>query len=121
MTSKYGEFSISLPGPGSYKVRVTVPYTAQLVEASDDDVHVRSSANKVDSTLEYEVTLEKSQCNYLELDIDGSDPRETATIAGNVLTLTGQGVDKGTVFLINDVASGQDYGTSLKKRWLIQV
>ena len=36
-------------------------------------------------------------------------PRATATVAGNVLTATGQAVDKGAVSLINGVATGPDY------------
>ena len=76
MTTKYGDFSISLPGPGSFKVRVTVPYAAQLMDASDDNIYVRSNATKSASTFEYDVTLEEGQCSYLELDLNGSDPRE---------------------------------------------
>lgn len=67
------------------------------------------------STFEYDVTLEKSQCRYLELDLDRTDPHATATVAGNVLTETEQAVDKGTIDLINDVDTGPDYRALLKK------
>lgn len=108
MTTKNGDFSVSLPGPGSFTVRVSVPYAALLMDNSDD-VTVRSTQTESLSTLEYDVTLEKSQCSYLELDLYGTDPRATATVAGNVLTPTGQAVDKSAVSLINRVDTGPDY------------
>lgn len=115
MTTKYGDFSVPLPGPGSYTVRVSVPYTAQLVDASDDDVTVRSTTTESVSTFEYAVRLEKSQCSYLQLDLDGIDPRATATVAGNVLTASDQPVDTGAVTLVNTVDTGQDYVALLNK------
>jgi hypothetical protein len=93
MTTKYGEFSISLPSPGSFKVRVSVPYAVQLMDSSDDDLAVRSKQTESGSTFEYDVILEKSQCSYLELDVYGNDPRAMGTVAGNVLTATEQAVD----------------------------
>ena len=115
MTTKYGDFSLSLPGPGSFTVRVSVPYAARLMDYSDDDVAVRSTQTESLSTFEYDVTLEKSQCSYLELDLYGTDPRATATVAGNVRTATGEAVDKGAVSLINGVDTGPDYVAFLKK------
>ena len=115
MTTKYGEFSISLPAPGSFKVRVSVPYSVQLMDSSDDDVAVRSNQTGSGSIFEYDVILEKSQCSYLELDVYGTDPRATATVAGRVRTATGQGVDKNAVYLINGVDTGPDYVELLKE------
>ena len=114
MTTKYGEFSISLPSPGSYKVRVSAPYALQLIDSYDDDLAVRSTQTESGSIFDYDVTLEKSQCSYLELDVYGTDPRATATVAGNVLTATEQAVDKGAVSLINEVDTGPDYVALLK-------
>ncbi len=114
MTTKYGEFSISLPGPGSFKVRVSMPYAAQLTTFSDE-VSVRSTQSGSVSSFEYDVTLEKSQCSYLELDVYGADPRATATVAGKVLTENGQAVDRGAVSLINQEDTGPDYVEILKK------
>ena len=87
MTTKYGEFSISLPGPGSFTVRVSVPYAARLMDYSDD-VGVRSTRSESVSTFAYDVTLEKSQCSYLELDVYGTDPRATATVAVSTVPAT---------------------------------
>jgi len=115
MTTKYGEFSVSLPGPGSFNVRVSVPYPVRLMDNSQDDVQVRFTQAESLSTFEYDVTLEKSECSYLELDLDGTDPRATATVAGNVLTATGQAVDKGAVSLISGMATAPDYLARLEK------
>lgn len=68
MTTKSGVFSISLPSPGSFKVRVSMPYAAQLMDSSDDHLSVRSTQTERGTIFEYDVTLEKSQCSYLELD-----------------------------------------------------
>lgn len=114
LTTKYGEFSLSLPGPGSYKVRILVPYLARLT-ASSNEVGTRGTQTDSLSTFDYDVTLEKSECSYAEFDVDGTDPRATATVTGSVLTATGQGVDKGVVDLINVVDTGPDYFSFLKK------
>lgn len=114
VTTKNGKFSISLPSSGSFKVRASVPYPVQLMDSSDDDLAVRSNQTESGSIFEYDVTLEKSQCSYLELDVYGTDPRATATVAGNVLTATEQAVDKGAVSLINEVDTGPDYVALLK-------
>jgi hypothetical protein len=114
MTTKYGDFSLSLPGPGLFTVRVTVPYAVQLLDNSADDVTVRVTQTESVSTFEYDVTLEKSECSYLELDVYGTDPRATAMVAGSVRTATGQAVDKNAVSLINAVDTGPDYVELLK-------
>ena len=114
-SSKWGDFSVSLPGPGFFTVRVSVPYAARLMDASDDDVRVRSTPSESLSIFEYDVTLGKSQCSYLELELLGTDPHATATVAGNVLTATGEGVDNGAVSLINGGGSGPDYVAILAK------
>ena len=114
VTTKYGEFSISLPSPGSFKVRVSVSYAVELMDASDQDLVVRSNQTKSGSIFEYELTLEKSQCSYLELDVYGTDPRATATVAGNVLTATDQAVRKGLVSFINELETAPDYVAFLK-------
>ncbi|HUE84002.1 MAG TPA: carboxypeptidase-like regulatory domain-containing protein [Pyrinomonadaceae bacterium] len=115
VTTKYGDFSFSLPGPGSFTVRVTVPYAVRLMDNSDDGATVRFTQTESLSTFEYDVTLEKSQCSYLELDVYGIDPRATATVSGSVLTATGQAIDKSAVSLINGVETGPDYVGLLKK------
>lgn len=115
MTNKYGDFSLALPGSGAFTVRVSVPYAIRLMDVSDDDVAVRSTETESDSTFEYDLILEKSQCSYLELDVYGTDPRATAMVAGNVLTSSGQVVDKSAVSLINQVDTGPDYVELLEK------
>jgi hypothetical protein len=114
MSTKWGDFSVSLPGPGFFTVRVSVPYATRLMDSSND-VAVKAAPGESDSIFEYDVTLEKSQCSYLELEVNGTDPRATATVTGNVLTATGQGVDKGAVSLVNGVKTGPDYVALLGK------
>jgi hypothetical protein len=114
MTTKDGGFSFSLPNPGSFRVRVSVPYAVQLMDSSDDDLAVRSYQTESGSIFEYDVILEKSQCSYLELDVYGTDPGASATVAGNVMTATEQAVDQGAVSLINEVDTGPDYVALLK-------
>jgi hypothetical protein len=115
MTTKYGDFSVTLPGPGSYTVRVTVPYAVQLMDNSNEAVKVKSTQTESLSTFEYDVTLEKSECSYSELDVYGADPRETATVSGKVVTATGEAVDKSAVSLINLLDTGPDYVEILKQ------
>ena len=115
LTSKDGDFSLSLPSGGSFKVRVLVPYSARRVDHSDDDVAVRSNQTDSLSTFEYDVKLEKSQCSYLVLDVFGVDPRATATVAGKVVDATGQAVDRGVVYLMNGVDTEPDYRALLEK------
>lgn len=67
-TGEYGEFSISPSGAGSFTVRVSVPYAAQLLRYSYD-LDIRRTQTESVSTFEYDVTLEKSECNYLELEV----------------------------------------------------
>jgi hypothetical protein len=114
MTTKDGDFSLALPGLGSFTVRVTMPYAVRLMDHSDDDVTVRSTQTESISTFEYDVTLEKSQCSYSELDVYGTDPRATATVSGNVVTATGEAIDKSAVSLINLVDTRPDYVALLK-------
>ena len=114
ISTKSGQFSISLPNPGAYKVRVSVPYTVRLTDSSDDDLAVRSNQTESGSIFEYEVMLEKSQCSYLELDVSGTDPRATATVSGNVLTASEEPVERGVIGLINEVSTAPDYVTLLK-------
>ncbi len=113
MTTKYGKFSFASLAPGSFRVRVSVPYAVRLVDSSND-ASIKATQSQSGSTFEYEVTLQMSECSYLELDVDGTDPRATAIVAGNVQTTTGQGVERGAVFLINDLDTAPDYVAFLK-------
>ena len=114
LTDKYGDFTFALPGPGSFRVRVLAPYLALLTSYSDEVIIRRTSTDSL-STFEYEVTLEKSECSYLVVDVSGDDPRPGATVTGSLLDATGQGVGTGVIDLINVVDTGPDYFSSLKR------
>ena len=108
MTTKYGEFSISLPGPALQSARLDAVCSSNGNATFSDEVSVRSTQSGSVSSFEDHVTLEKSQCSYLELDVYGAHPRATATVAGKVLTENGQAVDRGAVFFINQEDTGPD-------------
>ena len=81
VTDKYGDFSLSLPWPGSFKVRILVPYLARLT-ASSNEVGIRGTQTDSLSTFEYDLTLEKSECSYAEFDLDGANAHAMATVTG---------------------------------------
>ena len=89
-------------------MRVSVPYPVRLLDNSDD-APVRATETESLSTFEYDVTLEKSQCSYSELEIYGTDPRATATVSGTLVTPTGQAIENSAVSLINSADTGPDY------------
>lgn len=114
VTNKYGGFSIAVPEPGSYSARISIPYLAQLPYRSTE-LHFRSKQSESISTFEYDVTVKKGECSYVELEVLGADPRATATVAGYVLTATGEPVDRGPISLINLLDTGRDYVEFLKQ------
>lgn len=112
-TDKSGKFSFSLPGPGYYEVQVSVPYSATFGHFYEGLASDRNTTHLL-STFEYYITLDKNQCHYLEVDKTGTDPRAIATVMGNVVTATGEAVDKGWISLINVSEFGGDYFQQLK-------
>lgn len=98
-TDKDGNYSVSLTGPGTYTVKVLVPSPVGLL-THGEDLLSKPQATDALTTLEYEVELGKSQCDYRELDVFPVDPHATAQISGSVLTASGQPVNKGFVSLL---------------------
>lgn len=107
-TDPNGNFSFSLPGPGKYKVRVFVQYAAGAINFAGG-LKVKTSATDTLTTIEYNVTLEKNQCNYTTLDVFKIDLHATAVISGHVLTASGQPVTKGFVHLVDIANANRDY------------
>ena len=106
-TDAQGDFSVSLPGPGVYKVRAAIPFAA-AVSRYEDDVPVTVNATDTLTTLDYEITLEKNHCDYQELDIFKDNLHATAQLTGQVLTASGTGLDKGLINLVKS-AQPEDY------------
>jgi hypothetical protein len=99
-TDDKGNFSVPVPGPGTYTVRVFIPYAAEVGTSSPDE---RAKIKATDSltTFEYEVKVEKNQCQYRQIDTVKVDLHATAEVSGNVLTAKGGAVSPGYVYLVN--------------------
>ena len=107
-SSKWGQFSFTLPGPGQYKVSAYVPYATSGFTFADD-VFLQRHARPDLTTFSYDLNLKKNECHYLELNIFEQDPRATATVSGRVIGASGQPVMEAAVQLVNTVDTGQDY------------
>lgn len=94
-----GNFSLSLPGAGTYTVKLLVPSSVGVLSHREDLV---SNIDITDTltTIEYKVELEKNECDYREFDIFTVDLHATAVISGSVLTASGRPVSKGDVYLL---------------------
>ena len=107
-TNENGDFSVSLAGPGRYTVRVMVP-SAVGIHSRRDRIY-KSETTDAFTTIEYNVELGKSQCDYRQLDVFPVDVHATAEISGAVLTASGRPVNKGTVYLLE----GEDHTNRYK-------
>ena len=67
-TDKEGDFSFSVPGPGTYVVTAVVPFEAFALQYVGDPP-VQADATESLTTFKYEVLLEKNQCKYRQLNI----------------------------------------------------
>ncbi len=99
-TNDDGQFSIWVPGPGSFKVRVFAPFAAGVLRYSDGPT-LKVDATDAETAIEYEVKLEKNQCFYSELDLYEIDLHATAAISGHVLNESGHPLEKGTIYLVD--------------------
>ena len=93
-----GNFSLSLEGPGTYNVKLSIPSPVGVV-ATRQDLLDKLETTETQTTIEYKVELGKSQCDYRQFDTYPVDVRATAVVSGFVLTASGRPVDKGYVYL----------------------
>lgn len=107
-----GDFSISLPGPGTYTVTLKIPASLSLMR--NDSAHKVETTDTL-TTIEYKVELEKSECDYRQFDLFPVDLHATAEISGSVLTATGRPVDKGYVHLINAADTERSTDTKIEQ------
>ena len=99
-TDEEGYFSVSVPGPGKYTVRAFIPFAAAVmaqVEEKPGKVHATDTL----TTFEYEVQLEKNECEYTQIDTFKTDLHATAELSGHVFTASGRAVSPGFVYLVN--------------------
>jgi hypothetical protein len=99
-TNEKGDFSESLPGPGSYTVRAFIPFAADVMAYREDE-KAKITTTDVLTTFEYEVQIARNQCSYRQIDAFKIDLHATAEISGNVLTASGSPVSPGYVYLVN--------------------
>ena len=99
-TDDNGDFSVSVPGPGKYVVRVFIPYAVAVMAYAEED-QGRLETTDTLTTFEYEVEVERNQCQYRQLDTFKVDLHATAEVSGNVLTASGRAVSPGYVYLVN--------------------
>jgi hypothetical protein len=99
-TDDKGNFSVSLPAPGSYTVRAFIPFAAAVM-AHREDEQAKITTTDALTTFEYEVKIPKNQCHYQQIDAFKIDLHATAEVAGNVLTASGRPVSPGYVYLVN--------------------
>ena len=103
-----GDYSVSLPGPGRYTVKLFVPSSVGVLSHREDLLSNLETTDAL-TTMEYKVELGKSECDYREFDIFPIDLHATAQISGSVLTASGRPVNKGYVYLI----WGEDFSDSV--------
>jgi hypothetical protein len=67
-TDEKGDFSVSLPGPGTYTVKVSVPAAVSVLSARPDIIDKYETTDSL-TTMEYKVKLGKSRCDYRQFDL----------------------------------------------------
>lgn len=99
-TDDKGDFSVSLPAPGSYTVRAFIPFAAAVMAYREDE-QAKIATTDALTIFEYEVQIAKNQCHYRQIDAFKIDLHATAEVAGNVSTASGRPVNPGYVYLVN--------------------
>lgn len=110
-SNERGDFSLSLEGPGTYKVKLLIP-SAVGVLTTRENLLDNLETTETSTTVEYKVQLVKNQCDHRQFDTHPVDVRATAELSGFVLTPSGRPVDHGYVHLQR--ASDADRSTYTK-------
>ncbi|HEX8847224.1 MAG TPA: hypothetical protein VF791_21450 [Pyrinomonadaceae bacterium] len=110
VTDKEGKFNFNLPQPGTYKVRLFIPYSAFVMNISKDFEEIKSEPTEKLTVAEYEVTLPANQCDYRLIVAPEKDLKATAEISGKVLDSEGQPVTDQTIYLY-PATSEQDFSS----------
>ncbi len=88
-TDDEGLFEISVPRPGKYKVKVTVPFSAILMNHDPSFQLSDVLVNETESSLTYEAKVEKGLCSYKQLDFSKVDLKANASISGRLIDSNG--------------------------------
>lgn len=98
-----GNYSVSLAGPGTYRVRVLVPSAVKVMLLVRQDLYSKVEPTDTLTTIEYNVDLKKNECDYRDFDLDPVDLHATAEISGIVVDASGRPLNKGNVYLLHQV------------------
>jgi hypothetical protein len=86
---KDGRWQMSVPGPGKYSIKVSIPFAAMLSSyqagLSLKDMKIADTQ----SVVEYESEVQPGLCSYQELDFDRVDTKATGSISGRLLDSDG--------------------------------
>jgi hypothetical protein len=82
ITDDYGSYSFEVPTPGSYRVKVIVPFSATLMRFVDDDRSIDEKPEETQTVFEYSATASPDACDYQYLNTFKIDLKATASIAG---------------------------------------
>ena len=82
VTDDDGSYSFEVPRPGSYKVKVIVPFSATLMRFSADDRPIDEKPEETQTVFEYSATASPDACDYQYLNTFKIDLKATASIAG---------------------------------------
>lgn len=105
-TDAKGDFSVSVLNPGTYTVRAFIPFAAMVMVYGQDE-QGKTNATDTLTTFEYEVQVEKNQCQYRQLNVYQGDLHATAEVSGKVLTASGRPVNPGYVELVHAADSNK--------------
>jgi hypothetical protein len=108
VTDGEGRFKIEVPSPGDYKVRASVPFSAEVISHSPG---VKAQPTERRTVFEYTVKVARGQCDYRELELYKVDLKATAEVGGRVTGFDGKPVARLTVYLY-PAMPGQTFSSS---------
>ena len=86
ITDKNGHYEILLPHPGSYQVRLFIPFGAGTITHYPDIEQIPREGLTI---ISYKVKLAAGQCDYKELKIYKEDLRGAAKVSGKIIDANG--------------------------------
>ncbi len=82
VTDDDGSYSFEVPTPGSYRIKVIVPFSATRARFAGDDRPVDEKPEETQTVFEYSATASPDVCDYQYFDTFKIDLKATAGIAG---------------------------------------
>jgi len=114
ITDKKGHYEILLPHPGSYQVRLFIPFGAGTIA---DYLDIEQIPNEGLTIISYKLKLAAGQCDYKDLKIFKENLRGAAKVSGKIIDANGLPASQVSVELCRVTA---DRKCSLDKyQWVI--